>query len=110
MECILVTKIASRGRHFYGKSSWKNVKIGQSLFCEQETNKIVSMHDPYAVAGKLKSKGRSRERKEISRAAWFFLERGGKINGMVFEVKYGPYPIPKGGLEIMLSAIQSCFE
>ena len=42
--------------------------------------------------------------KEISRAAWFFLERGEKINRKVFEEKYRPSPVPKGGLEIMLSA------
>ena len=28
--------------------------------------------------------------------------RGGKISGSVFEEKYRPSPIPKGGLEIML--------
>ena len=32
MESIFVTKTASRGWHFYGKFSWKNVKVGQSLF------------------------------------------------------------------------------
>ena len=42
--------------------------------------------------------------KEISRAALFFLKRRRKINGKVFEEKYGPSPIPKGGLEIILSA------
>ena len=110
MESIFVTKIASKGWHFYGKSSWKNAKIGQSLFCEQETNKIVLMHDPYAVAWKLKSKAKlvtdiaGQMSKEISRAAWFFLERGGKMNEIVFEEKYRPSPIPKGELEIMLSA------
>ena len=41
--------------------------------------------------------------KEISRAAWFFLERGGKINEQIFEEKCRPSPLPKGGLEIMLS-------
>ena len=41
--------------------------------------------------------------KEISRAAWFFLECRGKINGNVFEEKYRPSPVPKGGLEIILS-------
>ena len=40
--------------------------------------------------------------KELSRAAWFFLERRRKISGYVFEEKYRPSPIPKGGLEIML--------
>ena len=42
--------------------------------------------------------------KEISRAAWFFLERGKKINRKAFEEKYRPSPVPKGGLEIILSA------
>ena len=88
----------------------KNVKIGQSLFCEQETNKIVLMHDPYGVTWKLKWKGKlvadivGHIPKEISRAAWFFLERGGKINGKVFEERCRPSPIPKGRLEIMLFA------
>ena len=109
IESIFVTKIASRGWHFFGKSSWKNVKIGQSLFCEQETNKIVLMHDPYAVAWKLKSKGKlgadivGHMPKEISWAAWFFLEHGRKINGKVFEEKYRPSPVPKGGIKIMPS-------
>ena len=68
------------------------------------------MHDPYAVVWKLKSKGKlvayivGHMFKEISRAAWFFLEHGGKINGKVFEKKYRPSPVPEGGLQIMLSA------
>ena len=72
-----------------------------TLFCEQETNKTVLMHDPYAVAWKLKSEGKlvadivGHMPKEITRAAWFFLERGGKINGKVFEEKYRSSPIPK---------------
>ena len=40
--------------------------------------------------------------KELSRATWFFLMRGRKISGSVFEEKYRPSAIPKGGLEIML--------
>ena len=40
--------------------------------------------------------------KELSRAAWFFLEWGGKTSGNVFEEKYRPLAIPKGGLEIIL--------
>ena len=60
----------------------ENWKIVQSLFCEHETNKIVLMRDPYAVAWKLKSKGKlvadivGHMPKLISRAAWFLLERG----------------------------------
>ena len=62
------------------------------------------MHDPYAVVWKLKSKGKlvvnivGHMLKEMSRAAWFFLEHGGKINGKVFEKKYRPSPVPKDGL------------
>ena len=41
--------------------------------------------------------------KEISRAAWFFSERGGKADRKVFKEKHSPYPITKVGLEIMLS-------
>ena len=50
------------------------------------------------MAWKMKSKGKLIEKtvghlpKELSRAAWFFLERGGNW----------PMPIPKGGLEIVL--------
>ena len=68
------------------------------------------MHDPYAAAWKVKSKGKlvadivGHMPKEISGAAWFFLERGEKINRKVFEEKYRPSPVPKGGLEIILSA------
>ena len=40
--------------------------------------------------------------KELSQAVCFFLERGRKISENVFEEKYRPLPILKGGLEIML--------
>ena len=108
MESIFKTKIASRGWHFYGKTTWKSPKKGQRLYAEKENDKIALMHDPYAVAWKFKSHGKliaetvGHVPKELSRAAWFFLERGGEIAGKVFEEKYRPSPIPKGGLEIML--------
>ena len=66
------------------------------------------MHDPYVVAWKMKSKEKLIDEnvehlpKEVSWAAWFFLEQGGKISGNVFEEKYGSSLIPKGGLEIIL--------
>ena len=108
MESVLKTKIANRGWHFYRKTSWKSPIKGQSLYGEKESDKIALMHDPDAVAWKMKSKGKLTDEtvghfpKELSRAAWFFLERGGKISGNAFEEKYQPSPIPKGGLEIML--------
>ena len=40
--------------------------------------------------------------KELSREAWFFLERRGEISENVFEEKHRPSPTPKGGIEIML--------
>ena len=42
--------------------------------------------------------------REISRAVWFFLERGGSLAGKVADEIYRPSPIAKGGLEILLSA------
>ena len=75
MESVLKTKIACRGWHFYGKTSWKSPKKGQSLYGEKENDKIVLMHDPYAVAWKMKSKGKLIDEtvehfpEELSRAA-----------------------------------------
>ena len=57
------------------------------------------MHDPQVEAWKMNSKGKLIDRtvehllKELSRAAWFFLERGGKISGNVFEKEYWSSPI-----------------
>ena len=104
---LLKTKIASRGWHFYGKTSWKSQKKGQSLYGKKENDKIALMYDPCVVAWKVKSKGKligetvGHFPKELLRAAWFFQERGGKISENNFEEKYRPSPIPKGGLEIM---------
>ena len=58
MEFVLKTKIASRGWHFYRKKSWKSPKKGQILYGEKENEKIALTHDPYAVAWKMKSKGK----------------------------------------------------
>ena len=69
----------------------------------------------YALAWKLKLKGKlvvdivGHMSKKISRAAWFFLECGGKTNGKIFEEKYRPSSVPKGGLEIMLSTKEKYF-
>ena len=57
------------------------------------------MHDTQVEAWKMNSKGKLIDRtvehllKELSRAAWFFLERGGKISGNVFEEEYWSSPI-----------------
>ena len=39
--------------------------------------------------------------KEISRAVFFFISRGGKVVGRVLDEKCYPSPIPKGGFEIL---------
>ena len=54
MESVVKTKIASRGWHFYGKTSLKSPKKEK----EKEDDKIALMHDPYAIAWKLKSPGK----------------------------------------------------
>ena len=108
MESVFRTKIASRGCHVYGKTTWTSPKKGQQLHAEKEKDKIALMHDPYAVAWKMKTRDKlipnivGHVPKELSRAAWFFLQRGGEISGRVFDEKYRPSPIPNGGLEIML--------
>ena len=65
-------------------------------------------HDPYSIAWKKKSKSKitadvvGHVPKEISRAVFFFISRGGKVVGRVLDEKCYPSPIPKGGLEILL--------
>ena len=39
---------------------------------------------------------------EISRYVWFFMNRGGRVTGIVHDPRYRPSPIPNGGLEIIL--------
>ena len=80
MESVFKTTSASRGWHFYGKASWENPRKGERLCGEKEDDKVTLMHDPYAVAWKLKSPGKliaetvGHVPNELSRAAWFFLE------------------------------------
>ena len=75
------------------KTQWKSPKKGQRLYAEKENDKIALMHDPYAVAWKMVSQEKlipetvGHIPKEFSRATWFFLMRGGKISGSVFEEK-----------------------
>ena len=109
MESIYSAKIASRGWHYYGKTVLKNPKVGEILTTEKEVDKKALSHDPYSVAWKKKTKGKvvtetvGHLSREISRATWFFIEHGGKVAaGKVYESKYRPSPIAKGGLDILL--------
>ena len=58
MESVFKSKFASRGCNFYGKTTWKSPKKGPRLHAENEKDKIALMHDPYAVAWKMKSRGK----------------------------------------------------
>ena len=63
------------------------------------------MHDPQVEAWKMNSKGKLIDRtvehllKELSRAAWFFLERGGKISGNVLKRNIGISQLRKEDLK-----------
>ena len=49
--------------------------------------------------------------REISRAAWFFLERERSFTGIVAEEKYRPFPIANNFVEILLSVqLNICHE
>ena len=104
MESILSWKIASRGWHYYGKNTWKQPKKDEIVFTEKESSKTALEHDPYSIAWKKKNKSKitadvvGHVPKEISRAVFFFISRGGKV----LDEMYYPSPIPKGGLEILL--------
>ena len=81
------------------------------MFAEKETDMAALMADPFAVAWKLKVAGKLMAEvvghvpREISRVTSFFLDRGGVVVGYVLDEKYQPSPIPRGGLEIVLSTV-----
>ena len=108
MESVFKSTIASRGWHVYQQTVWHKPKIGEKLTACKEKYKVALEIDPYAVAWKLKKIDRiapvvvGHIPREISRAIWFFLEKGGTVTGKVFEERCRPSPIPKGGLEILL--------
>ena len=91
-----------------GKNTWKRPKKDEIVFAEKESSKTALEHDPYSIAWKKKNKSKitadvvGHVPKEISRAVFFFISRGGKVVGRVLDEKCYPSPIPKGGLEILL--------
>ena len=109
MESILSCKIASPGWHYYGKNTWKRPKRDEIVFAEKESSKTALEHDPYSIAWKKKNKSKmtadvvGHVSKEISRAVFFFISRAGKVVGRVLNEMCYPSPIPKGGLEILLT-------
>ena len=102
-------QVAPRGFHVYRNITWTDVKQGDSVSVEIETNEESKKVDPYSCAIKalvgqppqLKTVGHLP--REISRHVFFFLkEENGRIEGTVHSKKYRPSPIPAGGLEIPL--------
>ena len=85
-------------------------KIVEKHFAEKETDQIALREDPYAVAWKMKRKDKLKALfvghipRKLSSAVWFFIEKGGSLQGKVMEEKFKPSPIPKEGLEIVLKA------
>ena len=109
MESIIVHKIASRGWHVYGKTTWKKPFKGQKVFAMKAENKEALESDPCAVAWKIRFHDKVMPQtvghvpREISRPIYYFLTYGGEVCGEVADEKYRPSPIPKGGLEIALT-------
>ena len=102
-------QVAARGFHVYRNITWTDVKQGDSVSVEIETNEESKKVVPYSCAIKalvgqppqLKTVGHIP--REISRHVFFFLkEENGRIEGTVHSTKYRPSPIPAGGLEIPL--------
>ena len=109
MEASYTTLIASRGWHVYGKTVWQSPRRGEKLEAEKESNQNALIADPYSFAwtrncpSKLWPDVVGHIPREISRFSYFFLNRGGSIDAEVHSARYLPSPIPKGGLEILLS-------
>ena len=82
-----------------------------------ETNKLSKNVDPYACAIRAKNqffnswKTVGHIPREISCHVYYFIKtEGGFVNGSVISTKYRPWPIPSGGLEILLLLKFSCPE
>ena len=102
-------QVAARGFHVYRNITWTDVKQGDSVSVEIETNEESKKVDPHSCAIKelvgqlpqLKTVGHIP--REISRHVFFFLKKeNGRVEGTVHSTKYRPSPIPAGGLEIPL--------
>ena len=87
------------------KQQQQQRKKSQSFYEEKENDNIELMHDPYAVALKMKSKGKLIDKTDDicqKNAQVVFPRMRSNDFWEVLEEKYWPLPIPKGGLEIIL--------
>ena len=102
MDCTLEVKIASRGYHLYGKSTWSNPKKGECLIAEQRTDPVALLEDPYAIAWKLQKKDKlvpvvaGHIPREISRFVWYIIKYGGKVCSQVHSERPRLSPIQSG--------------
>ena len=97
----------SRGYHAYRNDPWETIYVGQKIMIMRQSE---NTHDPYACSVNINSKSRLTGRtitvghipRELSRFFWFFIKRGGSINGFVKSVAHRKSPIAEGGLEVPL--------
>ena len=103
--------LASRGFHVYKETTWSKAKVGDEVKVEVESNlkSIAHDHDPYSCAIKARheyytgSKTVGHVPRKILRQAYFFIKQeGGRVYGKLKLLKYKPFPIPSGGLEVPL--------
>ena len=99
-------KCASRGFHVY-REIWKP-KSGQELQVKHEEGNI---HDPFAMAFKLKTKETlttivvGHIPRELSRFCRYFMDYGGLLEARVRDTKARVSPIPNRGLEIPVTLV-----
>ena len=78
------SKIVSRGYHVYRNSTWQNMKPGQKLQEERQTNNSSKSINSYASAIKIKQQFFD----TCSRHCYFFMEEGDNITGYLISTIY----------------------
>ena len=105
MDSTYTTLIDSRGWHVYMEKKPRKNEVVQ---VKKEINLIALEIDPCAIAFTRKSVDClvpvtvGHIPLDVSRLIFFFMERGGILEGKVYDTKCQVSPIPKGGLEIVL--------
>ena len=87
---------------------WKSRNTGQKLSAEKEKDSFAVKIDPFSVAWKLKTKDKlipvvvMHIPREISRFVSFFMDYGGRMEGVILPSWFKASPILRGGLKIIL--------
>ena len=97
-------KHAFRGYHAFKETTWNNIKEGDSVRVDLETNKLKHVQSVrkfyFLTRGK---RWDIHIPREISRHVYYFIKtEGAFVNGSVISTKYCPSPVPSGGLKIPL--------